>query len=185
MTGLIAFALLVVTVPQSQAPVTPPQIGMSRTVELTPSYSCRPTEEFRRGFQQTALFLSEEMRVLNSPDLLFNGACGSENYFQPSTHGGNYSVVADLSTNPAAAAAGTHWLMQLDAQKDRAVLEKMGFEDRAAVVPGHTYAILLQKRGVRGLMIVTVTNHVQDKGVTLTYEVLDYQVTNETPVARR
>ena len=182
MTGLIAFALLVVTVPQAQAPNPQPQIGVSRTIELTPSYSCRPTEEFRRGFQKTALFLSEEMRVLNSPDLLFNGACGSENYFQASTHGGNHSLVADLSTIKA---GDLLRLRQLDAQKDRAALFKMGFEDDAAVALGHTYAILLHKDGVRGLMIVTVTKHVQDKGVTLTYDVLDYQVTNETPLARR
>ena len=185
MAGLIAFALLVVTVPQAQAPNPQPQIGVSRTVELTPSYSCRPKEEFRRGYQKTALFLTEEMRVRNSPDLVFNGACGSQNYLHASTHGANYSVIADLSTKPAAAAAGKQRLMQLDARDDRDALKKMGFEDDAAVVPGHTYAILLHKHGVRGLMIVTVTKHVQDKGVELTYEVLDYQVTIETPVARR
>ena len=186
MTGLIAFALLVVTIPQTQAqtqtPDTMPQIGVSRTIELTPSYSCRPTEEFQRGYQKTALFLSEEMRRYNSPDLLFNGACGSKNYFQAATHGANHSLVADLSTIKA---ADLLRLRRLDAQKDRAALIKMGFDDDAAVVPGHTYAILLHKHGVRGVMIVTVTNHMQDKGVTLTYEVLDYQVTNETPLARR
>jgi hypothetical protein len=187
MAGAIAFALFVVTASQAQvkAPDTPPQIGVSRTIELTPSYSCRPSEEFHRGYQKTALFLSEEMRRRNSPDLLFNGACGSENYFQPATHGGNFSVIADLSTKPAAAAAGTERLMQLDAQKDRETLKKMGFDNEAAVVPGHTYAILLHKNGVRGLVIVTVTKHVQDQSVQLTYGVLDYQVTSETPIARR
>jgi hypothetical protein len=185
MTGAIAFALFVVTASQAQAPDTQPQIGVSRTIELTPSYSCRTPEEFRKGYQRTALFLSEDMRRLNSPDLLFNGACGSENYFQAATHGANASVIADLSIEPAAAAAGTQRLMQLDAEKDRDTLKKMGFDNDAAVVPGHIYAILLHKHGIRGLMMVTVTRHVQDKGVELTYEVLDYQVTTEKPLARR
>ena len=185
MTGLIAFALLVVTVPQAQTPRELPQIGVIRTIELTPSYSCRTKEEFQRGYQKTALFLSEEMRVRNSPDLVFNGACGSQNYLHASTHGANYSVIADLSTNAAAKAAGSLLLMQIDAEKDHAALKEMGFGNYAPVVPGHTYAVLLHKHGVRGLMIVTVTKHVQDKGVELTYEVLDYQVTNETAVARR
>jgi hypothetical protein len=183
-TRLIAFALFAAAASQAKAPETSPQIGVSRTIELSPSYSCRPADEFQRGYQKTALFLSEEMRQRNSPDLLFNGACGSENYFQAATHGGNHSVIADLSTKPGAAAAGTERLMQLDAQKDRDALKRMGFDNDAAVVPGHTYAILLHKHGVRGLMLVTVSRHVQDKGVELTYELLNYQVTAEQLLAR-
>ena len=168
---------------QAQTSETLPQIGVRRTVVLAPSYSCRPTIEFRQGFQRTALFLSDEMKRRNSPDLLLNGACGSENYFQPSTHGGNYSLVADLGADTA-----TSWLRRLtrlDPRKDQAALAKMGFGEQAAVVPGHTYAILLDKHGVRGLFVVTVTKHVQDTSVALTYEVLDYQVTDERALARR
>ena len=169
--------------PQAQTRDTLPQIGVKRTTELSPSYSCRPTTAFERGYQRTALFLSDEMKRRNSPDLLFNGACGSENYIQSSTHGGNYSLVADVSAN-----AATSWLRsltRLDPRKDRLALTKLGFGGEAAVVPGHTYAILLDKHGVRGLFVVTVTKHVKDTSVELTYEVLDYQVTDERAIARR
>ena len=183
MTGVITLALVVVTASQAQLPDTAPQIGVKRTVELSPSYSCRPTTEFRRGYERTALFLSDEMRKVNSPDLLFNGACGSENYFQAATHGANDSLVADLGVNVTT--GELRRLGRLDARQDRVALTKMGFDRTAAVVPGHTYAILLHKHGVRGLFAVSVTKHEQDKRVELTYEVVEYQVIDETAVARR
>jgi hypothetical protein len=183
MTGVITFVLLVVTASQAQTRETLPQIGVSRTIQLSPSYSCRPKTEFDRGYQRTALFLWEEMRRLNSPDVLFNGACGSEDYFQAATHGANFSVVGDLGAKPIA--LSLQGLALLQPREDGATLKKMGFGNKAAVVPGHTYAVLLDKPGIRGLFIFTVTKHIQDKSVELTYEVLDYQITEEKLLARR
>lgn len=183
MTALMTSVLFVLTASQAPATDTLPQIGVKRTIELSPSYSCRTATAFARGYQRTALFLSNEMKRLNSPDLLFNGACGSENYFQSATHGGNYSLVADVSAN-----AATTWLrsvIRLDPRRDRLALAKMGFGRKAAIVPGRTYVILLDKQGVRGLFVVTVTKHAKDTSVELTYEVLDYQVTDEKAIARR
>jgi hypothetical protein len=58
-----------------------PQLHTIKTVTLAPSYSCRSTEEFQKGYANTALFLSAYGKQLNSPDLLFNGACKSEDFF--------------------------------------------------------------------------------------------------------
>ncbi len=49
-----------------------PELHKIKKITLSPSYSCRSKQEFQKGYQQTALFLSGPC---NGPDLLFNGAC--------------------------------------------------------------------------------------------------------------
>ena len=46
------------------------------------------------------LFLSSESRKRNSPELQFNGACGTENYFVVNTNGNEMSLIADLGSVP-------------------------------------------------------------------------------------
>lgn len=76
-----------------------PPLHRIKGVTLSPSYSCRSAEEFGRGYENTALFLSDFAKQRNSPDLLFNGACGSEDYFEAATAGDDMSLVADLGAN--------------------------------------------------------------------------------------
>src|SRR5215467_1596653 len=71
-----------------------PLLHQIKAVTLAPSYSCRSSEEFSKGYASTALFLSD----FGGPDLLFNGACGSVDYFQAATAGDDMSLVADLGT---------------------------------------------------------------------------------------
>ncbi|PWT89170.1 MAG: hypothetical protein C5B55_11850, partial [Blastocatellia bacterium] len=112
----------------------------------------------------------------------FNGACRSENYFESSTHGGNYSVVADLSNGLSGDQLVS--LMKLDAQRDAELLKKMGFKHETPVKLGHSYAVLLQKEGVKGLFVFTVTRFVPDQRVEIKYRVIEYQLPEEARVQR-
>jgi hypothetical protein len=78
-----------------------PELNVVRTAVLSPNYGCRSDAAFREGYAQTALFLSEYSRKRNAPDLLFNGACRSEDYFQAAAAGDDMSLVADLGIIPA------------------------------------------------------------------------------------
>src|SRR4051812_44234719 len=71
-----------------------PELHTIKTVTLTPSYSCRTPEEFQKGYANTALFLSAYGKQRNSPDLLFNGACKSDDAFQASTAGDDFSLIS-------------------------------------------------------------------------------------------
>src|SRR5215467_5485748 len=87
--------------PQEQKPdLGLPELHMIKTVTLAPSYGCRSKQEFRSGYANTALFLSKYSDDRNSPDLLFNGACRSEDYFVGSTAGDDMSLIADLGNVP-------------------------------------------------------------------------------------
>jgi hypothetical protein len=77
----------------------PPELHTIRSATPSPSYSCRPKAAFLKGYQSTALFLSLFSEQRNSPDLLFNGACGADDYFEASTAGDDMSLIADLGAN--------------------------------------------------------------------------------------
>jgi hypothetical protein len=187
MKRLTVFALLLLSAPYAvaQAPDSAPQPGVKKTARLSQSYSCRSVAEFYKGYEGTALFLSDSMKRHNSPDLLFNGACGSEDYFESGTHGGNQSLIADLVSGTTAPQLLT--LIPPDGELSPEVLktlEKLGFKEEVPVVSGHTYAVLLDKHGVRGLFVFTVTDYVKNSRVKISYEVLDYRVTEEESKAR-
>src|SRR5512143_1654422 len=94
---LLLFAIvLMATVAPAQSPEPDyglPDLHMIKTVTLSPSYSCRSAEDFQKGYENTALFLSTYSKQRNSPDLLFNGACGSQDYFQASTAGDDMALI--------------------------------------------------------------------------------------------
>lgn len=64
-----------------------PELHKIQRVTLSPSYSCRSSEDFHKGYENTALFLSAYSRKMNSPELLFNGACKSADWFEAATAG--------------------------------------------------------------------------------------------------
>src|SRR3954467_138388 len=72
-----------------------PELHTIKTVTLSPSYSCRSQEDFGKGYESTALFLSKYSKSRNSPDLLFDGACRSGDYFESSTAGDDMAFVVD------------------------------------------------------------------------------------------
>jgi hypothetical protein len=143
---------------------------------LSPPYSCRPTAEFQEGYQQTALFLSEHSKEKNSPDLLFNGACRSEDHFDVSTGGDDMSLIADLGTSIDLSEVTAHSAFNLQNIATPAAYSK--FTKSANVALNHSYAVLVNKSDVRGLFIFTVVGYEKNKKVELEYAVKNYQILN-------
>ena len=153
-----------------------PELGTVKTVTLSPSYGCRPPEEFKKGYEQTALFLTEFERGYDMPSLIFDGACRGGDHFW---FGGSHSAIADLGegvgvenvapVDSATIAVDLSGLIPVEPGKPR-------FLDRVGVRPGHTYAALVNKRDVRGLFLFTVTEHEPAKRVTLRYLVREYKI---------
>jgi hypothetical protein len=184
--ALIA-ALLLVTASVSLAQVVAdpdyglPELHVIKTATLAPSYGCRSEEEFQKGYQGTALFLSDYAKRRNSPDLLFNGACRSQDEFQSSTAGDDMAFVVDLGADLQLETLTAQDVLHLyyrrsdptspDSKRAQSVLR----ED-VLVAPGHTYAVFLNKREIRGLFVFTVTHHIPNQQVELKYAVKEYQV---------
>ena len=173
--ALISIVLLPAC-PQSQnqkAGFGLPDLHTIKSATLWPSYSCRSRDEFRGGYKQTALFLSQYSDDRNSPDLLFNGACGSADYFEAATAGDDMSLIADLGT-VALAEVTAHKAFNF---KDVHAFDLYSrFTRESPVVDGHTYAVLINKSDVRGLVIVHVSAYEPNKKVELQYAVKEYQL---------
>ena len=175
---IVAVALLMSSAANaqtSQQGSTLPELHKIKTATLSPSYSCRSKEDFQKGYQSAALFLSDYSKKSNSPDLLFNGACGSGNYFQASTAGDDMALIADLGA--IALEDVTAHIAFFDKVKDRSDFLSR-FAMTAKVVANHTYAVLLNKSDLRGLFLLTVVDYVPDQKVDLKYAVKQYQILN-------
>ena len=175
---IVAAALLMSSAAQAQtsqqsSPL--PELHRIRTATLSPSYSCRSKEDFQKGYQGAALFLSDYSKKSNRPDLIFNGACGSENYFQASTAGDDMALIADLGE--IALEDVTAQLAFHEKAAGRSVLFYK-FAWAAKVEANHTYAVLLNKSDLRGLFLFTVVDYAQDQKVDLKYAVKQYQILN-------
>lgn len=158
-----------------------PELHTINTVTLSPSYSCRSTDQFQKGYANTALFLSAYSKQRNSPDLLFNGACRSEDYFVASTAGDDMSLIADLGENVALEEVSASRAFNL--KKIHSFTEYSKFADSVKVVVNHTYAVLLNESGKRGLFIFTVVNYVPNEKVELKYAVKSYQIIPDNKIA--
>ncbi len=152
-----------------------PELHTIKTATLSPSYSCRSKEEFRTGYAKTALFVSKYSDDRNSPDLLFNGACGSEDYFEGSTAGDDMSLIADLGSVPLEEVT-TSKAFNFNRVHSFDLYSR--FIRDAKVEAGHTYVVLINKSEVRGLFVFSVVNYVPNKKVELRYAVKEYQVLN-------
>ena len=153
-----------------------PTLRQIKQVTLAPSYSCRSSEEFAKGYVNTALYLSE----FGGPDLLFNGACGSVDYFEAATAGDDMSLVADLGTGISLEELSAHRAFNVEGVFSFEKYSK--FAKAVTVQAGHTYAVLLNAMNRRGLMVFTVTEYVPNKKVSLRYAVEAYQVQLNRPV---
>lgn len=176
---MIALALAAIffatgsSTPTKQADLGLPELHKIKTATLSPSYSCRSVHEFRTGYAETALFLSSFSEQHSGPDLLFNGACGSEDYFVGSTAGDDMSMIADLGTEPLEDIT-TARVFNLKRIHSFDLYSK--FAEDAKVEANHTYALLIDKRDVRGLLVFTVTAYEPNKRVDLRYAVKEYQL---------
>jgi hypothetical protein len=158
----------------SELEVELPKLHQIKEITLSPSYSCRSQKEFANGYADTALFLSGFTKRYNAPDLLFNGACGSDDYFEAATAGDDMSLISDLGSNIS--------LDELTAsrafnpQTISSFASYSRFVKAAKVEPNHAYAVVLNSRDRRGLFVFTVTEYVPNERVSLRYAVKSYQV---------
>lgn len=153
-----------------------PTLNQIKEVTLSPSYSCRTPEEFARGVENTALFLSDSAKRWSGADLLFNGACGAPDYFEAATAGDDMSVIADLGAGIPFEELSAE--RAFNVQRLHAFPEYSKFAKVVKVEAGHAYAVLLNARYKRGLFVFTVTDYLPNKKVTLRYAVKSYQVMN-------
>ncbi|MGZ3768580.1 MAG: hypothetical protein ACXVCP_02450 [Bdellovibrio sp.] len=127
-----------------------PTLHKIETYTFQASYSCNGS------YEKSALFMSDFSKQRNSPDLLFDGTCGSQLYIEATTAGDDYSVISDLGNVP---------LESVSASKsfnyDRTVGHDNTFKETMPVVAGHTYAVLISKSDIRALYVLkvdTITN---------------------------
>ncbi|HEY0320829.1 MAG TPA: hypothetical protein VGC66_07750 [Pyrinomonadaceae bacterium] len=151
-----------------------PELHLIKTATLAPCYSCRTPEEFQKGYSTTALFLSDYSKRRNSPDLLFNGFRGGEDYFEASTAGDDMALIADLGAEVSVEKVSAHAAFNL--RNVHSYPDFTKFSSVAKVEKNHTYAVLLNKGEVRGLFIFTVVSYVPNERVDLRYAVKEYQI---------
>ena len=151
-----------------------PELHTINSVTLSPNYGCRSQEDFSRGYEKTALFLSDYSKRMNAPDLLFNGACKSEDYFEASTAGDDMALIADLGTDISIEQLSAH--LAFNKQNFHSFPAYSKFARAVKVEANHTYVVLLNKSDLRGLFIFTVTNYVPNERVKLKYAVKEYQI---------
>lgn len=149
-----------------------PELHTIKTVTLSPPYSCRSPEQFQQGYESTALFLSAYSKQRNVPDLLFNGACKSGNYFQP---GNTFSLIADLGSEVLFAEVSAS--RAFNVRRVHSFADYSKFVRAVNVALDHTYAVVLNEDDFRGLFIFKVIEYVPDERVVLQYAVKSYQVT--------
>ncbi len=142
-----------------------PVLHKINTVTLTTSYSCDGS------YYKSAVFLSSYSKNRNSPDLLYNGACGSPDYIEASTAGDDFSLIADL---------GDVDLEKVTASKafnfDRVVGGDNIFKETARVKLNHTYAVLTSKDDIRSLIIYKVISYNPNGELILKYAVKSYSI---------
>ena len=174
LTTLILAAVIAAAVPansQEKEDMQLPELHKIKRATLSPSYSCRSKEEFRKGYENTALFLSAYSRWRKSPEMLFDGACRSKDSFHGRTAGDSLDVITDYGDVPLAGLTASQ-LFSLQRRADSVST----FTSEAPVVAGHTYGMLINKSDVRGFFYFRVLAHVPNQKLELEYVVMDYQV---------
>ncbi len=152
--------------------VTPgplPELHKIQSYEFAAPYSCKGS------YERSALFLSATSKERNGPELLFNGACGSELEFNVTTAGDDFGFIADL---------GTVTIESVTASKAFNYKNVSGsdneFRKNATVVVGHTYAVVNSRRDLRTLFIVHVEEILPNGRLRISYVVKSYSIHTST-----
>ena len=152
-----------------------PELHKINRVTLSPNFGCRSEQDINKGYENTALFLSLYSRRMNSPELLFNGACKSSDWFEAATAGDDLDVMADYGEWP---------IEDLTAQQVFSPRRLAGayaqFAQSVSVREGHTYGLLINKPEIRGFFFFQVMRHIPNHKVELKYVVQDYQLLNRS-----
>ena len=180
-TIFAALALLVASISVAAQDYGLPELHTIKTVTLSPSYSCRSQEDFQKGYQNTALFLSDYARRRNSPELIFNGACHSDDAFQVLGAGFDMSFITDLGEELQLEKLSAQDVFQIyhlrsSPNSPYSKHAPSALSQYVKVVPGHTYAVMLNKHEIRGLFVFSVVKHTPNQSVEIKYAVKEYQV---------
>src|SRR5215467_14215592 len=105
MKSLLPVALMLLIAAPSIPQKSPEDLGLPelhkiQRVILSPSYGCRSTEDPQTGYAGSALFLTDHSRRINGPELLFNGACKSPDFFSVATAGDDIDTITDYGDIP-------------------------------------------------------------------------------------
>ena len=176
MKSLLLISCLLLTAAQSKPQKTQEDLGLPelhkiKRVTLSPSYGCRSDEDFNRGYENTALFLSSYSRRHNSPELLFNGACKSRDYFFSATAGDFLDVIADYGDVPIANLTASDVF-----GPQRTVDSLAQFSEMTQPELGHAYGVLINKDVLQGFFFFRVMAYIPNQKVDLEYVVMDYKV---------
>ncbi|CAF0944959.1 unnamed protein product [Adineta ricciae] len=161
----LAHLLLFVSV---TAAVTLPELNVIKQTTFKYSYSCQPPP---LAYRDCALFLTDDSARQNEPELLYNGACGSKDYFEVHFAGSNFGVISDLGNVP---------LKEVTASKafnfNNTVGEDNEFFATVPVVSEHTYAALIARDNIRALFVFRIENYQHNGPLTLSYAVKQYGI---------
>ncbi len=150
-----------------------PVLHQIKQVTLSAPYGCNGS------YAQSALFLSSYSKTVNGPDLLYNGACGSQDYVEASIAGDDFTLITDLGNvklENVTASKAFNW--------NDTVGEDNSFKQTQPVILNHTYAVLISKSDIRALYAFKVVSQQQDGPMKIRYAVLSYSVqqsTSESP----
>jgi hypothetical protein len=174
MVLLVMFLGFAALVPQQkQEDFALPELHKIRSTTLAPSYGCRSQQDAARGYENTALFLSSLSRRRNSPELLFDGACGGKDEIRAMTAGDDMGVIADLG-EISLEKVSAHLAFNTRDVDSFDLYSK--FAQAAKVELNHTYAVLIARAEIKSLFVFTVTGYVPNKRLDLKYAVKQYQV---------
>jgi hypothetical protein len=145
-----------------------PELHVIKRISFKYPYGCQPGP---LSYEGCALFLTDYGLSRNMPDLLYNGACGSDDYFDVMLSGNDFGLLSDLGDVP---------LENLTASRafnyENMVGKANTFTNTIDVVQGHTYVTLLAKEEIRALIVFRVENYERSGPATIAYAVKQYGV---------
>lgn len=145
-----------------------PELHKIKKYTFEAPYSCNGS------YEKSALFLSGYSQQRNSPDLLFNGTCGSPLYVEASTAGDDFALISDLGNVP---------LETVNARKAFNYKGVVGYDNvfkkSMPVSLGHTYVVLISKIFIRALWVFQVNDISSDGKMSISYAVKSYSI--QTP----
>lgn len=150
----------------SVAAVVLPPLHVIQQASFKYSYSCQPGP---LRYTDCALFLTDKSVVTNAPELLYNGACGSNDYFEVMFGATDFGLLTDLGDVPLETLTAS-----MSFNYNNIVGGDNTFSQTVPVVAGHTYAAVLARRNTRALFVFRVESHERNGPVTVRYAVKQF-----------
>ncbi len=160
-----------------------PALHQIRPYTFSTSYSCGG------NYKTSALFLSSYSQRSNAPDLLYNGPCTSQKFFQSNTAGDDFAIIRyhdkfkpqiRKNTNYfVTSLIGNVSLEEVTATMAFQGLNDVGstFQERQPAIPSMSYVALLSKSEFRALIAFRVQSIANATwACDIEYAVLSYSI---------